>query len=1012
MGKPPWLGPDFSRGLGQPLRLVLSDLHAAGPDAAAAPVRAGRATADFAIGPLLVGHFVPRAIGLDDIRLTLTRDAHGAVALGTQPAPGPAVPAMLHRAGRARTGNGGAPALNWRALRHLHVHDVAVSLYDAQIGVLWQVTRADADFDRAADGTIGGHASVAVAAGTQHATLTLDARQRADGGGSEMQARLTPLDPAAVAGLSPAFATLAALDAPVSLTGSAAFDPAFMPRHAHLEARVGAGTVHAGTGTAPVLSATLSADATPSSLDTTQRLETAPSPDGPHTVLAGTLHATRAADGWHATVLTSVDHVAFADLPALWPEGTGGSGARPWITRDITAGELTGGHLSLSLAVKPDFSDASLTAINGAIDGHDLTVHWLRPVPPIDHADGRLTITDPDVIDIAIATARQARPATAGPPPDGITFSKGRVHLTGIAGKDQFADISTDLAGTLPDLIAVLKNPKVKLLDKRPIPMRNPAGNVAAHLAVTHLPLRDDVALTDLAISTTGHFSAVHLGGIAAGRDLDHGVLDLSANNDGLRASGTATLAGIASQLDVAMDFRAGPPSQIQQQVTVRAAVDEAQLVALGLPTRGFVGGAIMVDATLRDRRDGTADIAAHADLTGARLAANRLAYSKAEGQAVQASLHVSLDHDRLTAIDQVLVRGPGVDIEGAADFADGKPQTLRLRRIVLAPNTDARGSVQLPQRPGDPYVVNLAGASLDASGVLRQTTSATTAAPAGRPRGAAPAAGPPWMVDARLGRLVLGRGRQVNELVAHADSDGTVVRDARISGVAQSAAGAAAQQAPAPFRLSIAPAPGGRKLDASAPDAGGLLRVLDVADDVSGGRMTVAAHYDDTLASHPLIGTAELHDFRVLNAPVIGRVLQAATLYGLIEVLRGPGLGFSTMVAPFRWEGSTLTLAGARAFSASLGFTAKGQIDLAAERLDVQGTIVPAYFFNTLPGRIPLVGKLFSPERGGGLFAATYSVRGAINDPTVGVNPLATLTPGFLRGLFGIFGGGKSGGQ
>jgi hypothetical protein len=91
---------------------------------------------------------------------------------------------------------------------------------------------------------------------------------------------------------------------------------------------------------------------------------------------------------------------------------------------------------------------------------------------------------------------------------------------------------------------------------------------------------------------------------------------------------------------------------------------------------------------------------------------------------------------------------------------------------------------------------------------------------------------------------------------------------------------------------------------------------------------------------------------------------------------------------------------------------TAKGSVDLNAQTVDMQGTVVPAYFFNTLLGRIPLVGRLFSPEQGGGLFAATYSARGPIDDPQVSVNPLAALTPGFLRGLFGIFDQGKPSGK
>jgi hypothetical protein len=81
-----------------------------------------------------------------------------------------------------------------------------------------------------------------------------------------------------------------------------------------------------------------------------------------------------------------------------------------------------------------------------------------------------------------------------------------------------------------------------------------------------------------------------------------------------------------------------------------------------------------------------------------------------------------------------------------------------------------------------------------------------------------------------------------------------------------------------------------------------------------------------------------------------------------------------------------------------------KGLVDLADEQVNLQGTIVPAYFFNTLLGELPVVGRLFSPEKGGGVFAATYTVRGNLDDPSVGVNPLAALTPGFLRGLFGVF--------
>ena len=67
-------------------------------------------------------------------------------------------------------------------------------------------------------------------------------------------------------------------------------------------------------------------------------------------------------------------------------------------------------------------------------------------------------------------------------------------------------------------------------------------------------------------------------------------------------------------------------------------------------------------------------------------------------------------------------------------------------------------------------------------------------------------------------------------------------------------------------------------------------------------------------------------------------------------------------------------------------------------------GTIVPAYFFNAMLGQLPLVGRLFSPEKGGGVFAARFGLDGSIEDPTITINPVSVLTPGFLREIFSVF--------
>jgi hypothetical protein len=141
-----------------------------------------------------------------------------------------------------------------------------------------------------------------------------------------------------------------------------------------------------------------------------------------------------------------------------------------------------------------------------------------------------------------------------------------------------------------------------------------------------------------------------------------------------------------------------------------------------------------------------------------------------------------------------------------------------------------------------------------------------------------------------------------------------------------------------------------------------------------------------------------------IRNSPLLGKLLQAITLYGLVDVLRGPGMTFSNITMPFRYDGASLVLTDAHANNPSLGLTAMGRIGLSSGQTSITGTIVPAYFFNSMLGQLPLVGKLFSPEKGGGVFAARFGVDGSIENPSITINPISALTPGFLRAIFGIF--------
>ena len=87
--------------------------------------------------------------------------------------------------------------------------------------------------------------------------------------------------------------------------------------------------------------------------------------------------------------------------------------------------------------------------------------------------------------------------------------------------------------------------------------------------------------------------------------------------------------------------------------------------------------------------------------------------------------------------------------------------------------------------------------------------------------------------------------------------------------------------------------------------------------------------------------------------------------------------------------------------YGSQLGLTFEGQVDLAAGSLDLEGTVVPLYGINWTIGQIPLLGQFLRGAEGEGAFAVTYTIRGPFAEPSIGVNPLSALAPGFLRELF-----------
>ena len=193
-----------------------------------------------------------------------------------------------------------------------------------------------------------------------------------------------------------------------------------------------------------------------------------------------------------------------------------------------------------------------------------------------------------------------------------------------------------------------------------------------------------------------------------------------------------------------------------------------------------------------------------------------------------------------------------------------------------------------------------------------------------------------------------------------------------------------------------------GQSLVVQSDDAGRLLVSLGLSDGAEDGLLRLAARREPAVGTPaPWAGSMRIEGMRLVQAPVLARILAASSLTTLQQSLATQGLTFDVVEAAFRLGDETLTIEDGRAVGGALGLTLNGTVDRVNDRVDLAGTLVPIFGVNQAIGSIPLIGDVLTGGDDQGVFALTYAVGGPLDAPAVSINPLSALAPGFLRRLF-----------
>lgn len=928
-----------------------------------------------AISPwaLLRGRLAPSRVILDRPNLYLVRATDGSFRLALGEENGESQAGEFWGARLARDvaeSPGGSGPLGY--LTDFAIHDATLTVDDRSLGVTWHAKRFNLSMHRTRtglDGTLQVAVSIAGKTTLLSSRVSYHAPHRL-----LFTVDFDSLSPATFASAVPALNPLAAINMPVSGKMMIGIDPAtLMISAAVCDLHFGVGTLRNDElpdGFVAVTSGILRA-----SYDPTRgriNIETLEFDiGGPKVAIKGQVNDLgKNLLGGHwpqkfdASAHLTANSIPINTLPHLWPKHVGPR-TRHWITTRVHDGMINDVSAALALHVDTEApKPVTVTEFRGSGTYHNLTIDYFPPLEPVRGVDGTVTF-DRKHMDFT---------PTSGHVLNGYATAA-NIKLYNLDTNNEMGDIDVDLSGPLRDALEVLDTNPLGYAKALGLDAKHARGSFTAHMFF-RLPLKHDLNFDEVEYHAEAQLSDIAIPHAFFNRDLSNGDFKMKLDRSALMLDGTAMVEGAPVRLTWTQKFRGGGP---KRHYTVRGRIDNTVRARLGLEFGGWamMKGPVDVDLTYDETANRHAEASVTADLKNAAVDIPKLGWRKPANNAAVAKFTLGFDDDRLVSIHDATLKGGGINLRLSAAFDKSGLVRVDVPELI-AGSTDVAAVLK---RNGPGWNLTVSGASYDAEGLLNDVSR--------------PSAGnePPITIDATLGRLVLGAGRQVDHLIARLRSNGPHWQEAVIDGVLKDGKKLT-------VRFGGLKGPG--RFDLKAEDFGALLRVLDITNDVQGGTFSVIGNAVNESGKRVLKGVFTGADYRVVHAPLFARLLTLTSFTGLSDLLTGgSGIPFRALEGDIVYGAGTIKITNMRAYGGALGISVNGTVNHNAGTLDASGTLVPANILNTIIGDIPVIGSLLMGGPGQGIIGANFRIAGPIEDPKIAVNPLSALAPGFLRNLF-----------
>ncbi len=642
-------------------------------------------------------------------------------------------------------------------------------------------------------------------------------------------------------------------------------------------------------------------------------------------------------------------------------------GAREWVMEHMDSGQLTEGRFEASVPAgilwgKPvQLPDKAMRL---DMQMSDVTFTTIGEVPAISKASGNVVLSG-STFGVDVSSAEVATPSGT------VQVEAGAFAIPNVAKRPADGVVEFQMSGPLAALGEIADSDPLNALSQRDIAPSDLSGTANASLSV-RFPLRDQINEGDVDWKVTVNTKDAGSKAPVEGRTVSNADVALTVTPDDVTVYGKAKIDGVLADVSMSLPVGGGSAEPKPGERQVRLVLDDAARKRLGVGLDEVLSGTVTALVTDGDAGAQHYDL----DLRRARVVLPGLGWSKGVGVAATLSFDIADTADG-KSVNNLVLKGDGFGLSGSAKL-DASFNLLSADIDNLSLRKGDSISLRLT-RGKSGYGISARGAAFDLRGLIAQV----------RDKNEQAGGFPDIAVDARIDKLIGYNQEVITGASLNMVSVGGETQKVDFSGAIGGS----------DISLNYAVTAKGTTLSGNAGDAGRLLRFVDLYTRVGGGAIVINGRGGP---DGPMVGQMDVTNFDVVNEPAMAKVGVGRNAPGTTADGFDPGrVHFDRMVARFNKTQRALVIEEALLRGAAIGATFSGRYDLPSATISITGTYLPAYAFNNLFSRIPIVGLIAGGGFREGLIGVTFKIDGPIGEPRVFFNPLSAVAPGIFRKIF-----------